>query len=67
MGMGKKKSAPAPAEPKPVMYDNNDNVPDDVQKRGIPIRDDGGPAASQSLLHEDKDRRKQKQEGSMLY
>lgn len=59
MGMGKKSSTTA--EPKPVATDNNNNIPDDAQRRGLPIRE--ASAANQSLLAPNEDRKKS---GGML-
>ena len=50
MGFGGKKSSstPAPAQAAPVVTENNNNVPDDAEKRGLPVRQ---PAvASKPLL-----------------
>lgn len=49
MGFGKKKSSP-PAKQEPVVTENNEGVPDDEQRRGVPLRDTEPAAASEALL-----------------
>ncbi len=62
MSFGGKKSSPAPVEKKPIVTENNDGVPDDAARRGVPIRGEA-PAGTKPLLGPGEEKNKQ----GMLY